>query len=69
MEGLTSKLKNYTNKHGRAIEQFVDTKLDEFQAEREEAERQRLEEGKRQCKKQGITVTGGEVEELGSTSR
>ena len=72
MEGLTSTLQNDINEHGREareeFEQLVDTKLDEFQAAREEAERQRLEEEQRQMQalEQDITVTGEQVGELAS---
>ena len=72
MEGLISTLQNDINEHGREareeFEQLVDTKLDEFQAVREEAERQRLEEDQRQRQnlEQDITITGEQVGELAS---
>jgi chromosome segregation ATPase len=72
MESLISTLQNDINEHGREereeFEQLVDTKLDEFQAVREEAERQRLEEEQRQTQalEQEITTMGGEVGELAS---
>jgi hypothetical protein len=72
MEGLVSTLQNDINEHGREareeFEQLVDTKLDEFQAAREEAERRRLEEEQRQMQvlEQDITVTGEQVGELAS---
>ena len=72
MESLISTLQNDINEHGREareeFEQLVDTKLDDFQAVREEAERQRLEEEQRQTQalEQEITVAGEQVEELAS---
>ena len=72
MEGLISTLENDINEHGRdAREEFellVDTKLDEFQAAREEAERQRLEEEQQRMQdlEQDITITGEQVGELAS---
>ena len=72
MESLISTLQNDINEHGREareeFEQLVDTKLDEFQAAREEAERQRLEEEQRQMQvlEQDITLTGTQVGELAS---
>ena len=72
MEGLIFTLQNDINEHSQEareeFEQFVDTKFDEFQAAREEAERQRLEEERRlmQALDQDITVTGEQVGELAS---
>ena len=72
MEGLISTLQNDINEHGREardeFEQLVDTKLDEFQAVREEAERQRLEEEQQQMQglEQDISLMGEQVGELAS---
>jgi hypothetical protein len=68
MESLISTLQNDINEHGREtreeFEQLVDTKLDEFQAVREEADRQRLH--KKQALEQEITATGEDVGVLAS---
>ena len=72
MESLISTLQNDINEHGREereeFEQLVETKLDDFQAAREEAERQRLEKEQRQTKalEQEVAVTGEQVEVLSS---
>jgi hypothetical protein len=68
MESLISTLQNDINEHGwearEEFEQLVDTKLDEFQSVREEAEKQRLEEEhcqwqrQTQALEQEITATG-----------
>ena len=72
MEGLISTLENDINQHAREareeFEQLVDTKLDDFQVAREEAEKQRLEEEQQQMQnlEQDITLTGEQVGELAS---
>jgi hypothetical protein len=72
MEGLISTLENDINEHGREareeFEELVDTKLDEFQAAREEEEKQRLEEEQQHMQdlQQDITLTGEQVGELAS---
>jgi hypothetical protein len=72
MEGHISTLQNDINEHGREareeFEQLVDSKLDEFQAAREEVERQRLEEEQQQMQdlERDITLTGEQVGELAS---
>ena len=72
MEGHISTLQNDINAHGREareeFEQLVDSKLDEFQAAREEVERQRLEEEQQQMQdlERDITLTGEQVGELAS---
>ena len=72
MESLISTLQNDINEHGREereeFEQLVETKLDDFQAAREEAERQRLEKEQRQTQalEQEVAVTGEQVEVLAS---
>ena len=72
MEGLISTLQNDINEHDREareeFEQLVDTRLDEFQAAREEVERQRLGEEQKQMQvlEQNIAHTGEEMGELAS---
>ena len=72
MEGLISTLQNDINEHGREareeFEQLVDTKLDEFQAAREEGEKRRLEEEQQQMQglEQDIGIMGEQVGELAS---
>ena len=72
MEGLISTLENDINEHGRdareEFEQLVDTKLDEFQAAREEAEKQKLEAEQQHIQnlEEDITLTGEQVGELAS---
>jgi hypothetical protein len=72
MEGHISTLQNDINAHGREardeFEQLVDSKLDEFQAAREEVEKQRLAEEQQQMQdlERDITLTGEQVGELAS---
>lgn len=72
MEGLISTLENDINQHAREareeFEQLVDTKLDELQVAREEAQKERLEEEQQQMHnlEQDITLTGEQVGELAS---
>jgi len=72
MEGQISTLDNDINQYAREakeeFEQLVDTKLDEFQTAREEAEKQRLAEEQQHLQdlEQDITLTGEQVGELAS---